>query len=267
MSVIDNFDPNLEDHLLELAELMGSNLGNKKKHVERLVLAYPEHSLEIEGAFETWGDLKTLDIPEPGAEMDANFYKMLSSIDHNKEEATIKEMPSQKTKMRWFDPRILAIAATFFLGLSIGNLLDFQSGNAPMSVQPTKSNDVSFASVELTPVASDRIREINDFKSQESVDLKILASLNKVILYDPNVNVRLTAIETMVLFSDIPEARKYLIEAIPYQESSIVQLELADIMIGLEEKESSDEWQQLLESDQLETDVRFRLKENLKTIL
>lgn len=265
MSMIDKFDPNLEDHLAELTELMECNLDDKKKHVERLMKVYPEHSLEIEGAFSTWEDLKTLDTPVPGAQMDANFYKMLNSVDNSNE--TTKEV--RKGKIRWLNPRILAVAATFLLGLSIGNWLnlDQRSDQIENAIVSDKTNEISFASIELTPAASDRIREINDFKSQESVDLKILDALNKVILNDPNVNVRLTAIETMVLFSDIPEARKYLIEAIPFQESSIVQLELADIMIGLEEKESSDEWQQLLESDQLETDVRFRLKENLKTIL
>jgi len=88
-----------------------------------------------------------------------------------------------------------------------------------------------------------------------------------VILNDPNVNVRLSAIETMVLFSDMPEARTYLIEAIPHQRSSIVQLELADVMIMLEEKESADEWQELLESDMLESDAKIHLEESLKTIL
>lgn len=264
MSKMDTFDPILEGYLAELAELMESNLVDKRKHVARLMTAYPENNNEIDEAFETWENLKSIHVPAPGAEMDANFYKMLSTHANR-----VVEQPNKiNTKIKWFNPRALAIAATFLIGLSIGSWLNFGDENTPLEGRTSEqSNVVSFASLELTPAASDRIREINVVKSQESLDMKIIKALNKVILHDPNINVRLTAIETMVLFSDIPEARRYLIEAIPYQQSSIVQLELADIMIGLEEKESSDEWQQLLESDQLESDVRSRLKENLKTLL
>lgn len=269
MNQKENFDPNVETHMDELSELLGSTLSNKKIHVERLQVSYPNHKEEIDKAFEVWKSLEDLDVPEPSGDMDAGFYKMLNKAQSD-EAAISHTVGTKKSKIfNLLTPQRLAVAATFALGLAIGQWLDF--GNAS-AVQPEidkieSSNEVSFASYEQTPSAYDRIKGINKIKEQDNPDLKIIKALNDVILNDPNVNVRLTAIETMVLFSDMPEARTYLISAIPYQGSSIVQLELADIMIMLEEKESADEWNELLQSDMLEPDAKIHLQENLKTIL
>lgn len=269
MNQKENFDPNVDTHIDELSELLGSALSNKKVHIERLQLAYPQYKEEINEAFEVWKSLEAIEVLEPSGGMDAGFYKMLNEAQSD-EVPIIQPIKKKKSNIySLLTPQRLAVAATFALGLAIGQWLDF--GNAT-SVQPDRdkiesSNEVSFASYEQTPSAYERIKGINKIKKQDNPDLKIIKALNQVILNDPNVNVRLTAIETMVLFSDMPEARTYLIKAIPYQRSSIVQLELADIMTMLEEKGSADEWNELLESDMLESDAKIHLQESLKTIL
>lgn len=269
MNQIENFDPNVETHMDELSELLGSALSNKKIHVERLQLAYPDHKEEIGEAFEVWKSLEFIDVHEPSGDMDARFYKMLNGA--QTEAGSINRPVKKKSNViSLLTPRRLAVAATFILGLAIGQWLDFGNTSAVQQHDADKiesNSEVSFASYEKTPSAYDRIKGINKVKEQDNPDLKIIKALNQVILNDPNVNVRLSAIETMVLFSDMPEARTYLIEAIPYQRSSIVQLELADIMIMLEESESVDEWNELLESDMIESDAKIHLQESLKTLL
>lgn len=264
MSRRDSFDPDLDIHLAELSELLESNISNKQGHVDKLIKYYPEHEIEIVSAYQGWLDLEAMKVPVIRPEMDVAFYKMLNKQNSKLEELSTENLGVvRKLNIKW-----LAIAATFVLGISLGKLLDFSNGvfqNAP--VQQIEQNAVRFASIDQTPAASDRIRGINQVRSQDDVDLKILAALNKVVLNDPNVNVRLSAIETMVRFSDIPDARRYLIEAIPYQESAIVQLELADIMIALEEEDSAAKWEELFDSGKLDNDARLHLKESLKTLL
>lgn len=274
MNQMENFDPNVDSHMDELSEILGSALSNKQIHVERLQQAYPDQSEEIREAYDIWKDLEAIEVPSISGDMDAGFYKLLNEAQSNVVPLVPKSNMEKENRKRpsvfnLITPRRLAIAATFVMGLAIGKWLDF--GNTQpredKMEQVDDRGEVSFASYEETPSPYDRIKGINKVKEQENPDLKIIKALNRVILNDPNVNVRLSAIETMVLFSDMPEARAYLIEAIPHQRSSIVQLELADIMIMLEEKESADEWNELLESDMLESDAKIHLEESLKTIL
>lgn len=86
------------------------------------------------------------------------------------------------------------------------------------------------------------------------------------ILGDPNVNVRLSAIEAMLHFSDKPKVRMLLIKALTYQESAIVQLSLAEVIIKLQENGPDEEIRKLLESDQLDLEVKMHLKETLSQI-
>lgn len=264
MNVTDSFDPDLKVHLAELSELLESNIAGKQAHVDKLIKFYPEHELEIKSAYQGWLELGKLETPTLRPEMDVAFYKMLNSQNSKLEETNSENLGFiRKLNYRW-----LAIAATFLIGISLGKLLDFTDDSSQFTpIQKVDQQTVRFASIDQTPAASDRIREINEVRGQDDIDLRILAALNKVILNDPNVNVRLSAIETMVRFSHIAEARRYLIEAIPYQESAIVQLELADIMIALEEESSVEKWNELFDSGKLDKDARLNLKENLKTLL
>lgn len=270
--MIDTFDQELSSHMDELTDILGSNLDNKEKHVQRLASYHEKHKSEILDSFESWKELQMIEVPELRPEMDVAFYKMLN------EQSDVKTLMSDSKVAEKRENIIslstvkkLAVAATFIMGMAIGNWMDFGSGGVATNeiaiVENENASDVRFASLEETPFATDRIKGINEVRDQNNPNLTIIEALNKVILRDPNVNVRLTAIETMVLFSDMPEARTYLIEAIPYQESSIVQLELADVMISLEESRSAEKWKELLQSDLLENDAKVHLEESLRTIL
>ena len=78
---------------------------------------------------------------------------------------------------------------------------------------------------------------------------------------------RLSAVESLVYFSDDPDVMEILIKAIPKQTSPIVQLELAEVMVQLEEKRSSGAWKELLESGDLELNVKMQLEESLEVLL
>jgi len=264
----------MKEFELELADILESNLANKDRHVQRLSELYGEHQAVILETYTTWKELAEVEVPVTRPQMDDAFYKMLKThTDATSEQRIANPAPQASQQsgkvLRLFTPLRMAVAATFLIGMMAGHLLDFGS-TAPQEEVPSESyqeEQVHFASLEMTPSAMKRMQGINEVKEQTNPDLKIIDALNKVILNDPNVNVRLTAIETMVLFSNIPEARAYLIEAIPHQESPIVQLELADVMTALEEQGSADKWNQLLKSDKIETETRIHLKESLRTIL
>jgi hypothetical protein len=115
--------------------------------------------------------------------------------------------------------------------------------------------------------AGSRLKQVQEVKDLKSPDERIFEVLNNVLLYDPNTNVRLSAIESLLFFADAPKVREYLIEAIPHQESPLVQIALADAMLRLHEKNSHEQWEKLFESDQIEMEVKKHLRETLEPLL
>jgi hypothetical protein len=108
---------------------------------------------------------------------------------------------------------------------------------------------------------------INKIKELPQLNRKIIEALNQALLKDPNINVRLSAIEAMLHFADHPQVRQNLIEAIPYQTSPIVQLTLAEVMIELQETKSKEAWNKLLKEGHVEEDIKKQLKETLDIII
>lgn len=257
-----------EDELLNILE---SNIKNKELYVSTLADQHPDDKEAIIATFTTWNDLSTLDTEVPSAKMDQAFYDSLGKIESSKPvEQAQKVVPISAGRSNIFSLQRLGIAMTFLVGLALGGYMDIFSTNQGMnnnSIAIDNSGLVRFASLEKTPHAGDRIKGIIDTKSRSNLNAKILHALNDVICHDPNINVRLTAIETLVMFWDSPEAREILIKSIPYQDSPTVQLELADIMISLEAESSSDKWNQLLSSTQVEPDIKSQLENTLKEIL
>lgn len=255
----------------ELLNILESNIQNKTHYIKSLTELYPEDKAEIFEAFEIWQELGAINIVPASEQMDSNFYKQLSELEteqKSQKETSIVPMKNESAKI--FTLRRLGIAMTFLLGLMIGNFTDLFRPSTPNTVENNpqqKEELVMFASLEQTPSAGDRIKGIIDAKKEVNPNQKILSALNEVLCNDPNVNVRLSAIETLVLFWDIPEAREILIKAITKQESPLVQMELADVMISLEAKTSGNKWNQLLKSGTLEPDIKEQLQNTLKELL
>lgn len=254
----------------ELLSILESNIPNKAHYVNSLVELYPDSKSEILESFEVWNDLADIEIEAHSSDMDDKFYEELSKFNNNRlTEDQGKVIPINNTS-KIISLRNLGIAMTFLLGLALGNFFDLPGSktNGKLTQVQTQQEDlIRFASLKHTPKAGERIKGIIKAKLETNPNQKILAALNEVLCNDPNVNVRLTAIETLVLFWDIPEAREILIKAIPLQDSPIVQMELADVMISLGASSSSNKWNQLLDSGRMDPDIKSQLENTLKELL
>jgi HEAT repeat protein len=98
------------------------------------------------------------------------------------------------------------------------------------------------------------------------VDEKVIQALLQTLNNDPNINVRLVTVETLRQFADEPQVREGLIQSITRQESPLVQIALADVMVGLQEKRSVKQLQRLLEQENLDETVKIKIKETVKVL-
>ncbi len=231
--------------------------------LEKLYLAFPQCSEVIRETVSVWEDMETLAIPEPGPHMHANFYHML--MDYEQKQSFLGVGENRNTWSRGL--RYGLVAAVFILGLTIGLFV----GNDAIRITPNGSNQNQIALQQYldfvsNPSATERLGIVQGLKEEKRINEVVIQALNQTVLNDPNVNVRLAAIETMVYFSDHPEMRELLLRAIPHQDNPIVQLTLAEVMIEFEETRAVEQFEEMMLSQEVEEEVKQDLEEKLKVL-
>lgn len=117
------------------------------------------------------------------------------------------------------------------------------------------------------PSANQRLQGVSEANKFENADDIVIKALLKTLNSDPNVNVRLAAIESLTNYVDKPEVRQGLVQSIPNQESPILQITLVNLMVALQEKASIEPFKQLLKQKQLDTTVKKRIERSIESII
>ena len=238
-----------------------------KDFLEQLVTNNPNCADELANTFLLWNELETIEQPEPRPEMSSNFYKKLNEY----QAATAPDkIPFWKKLFKFSIKPQLAYGlgfGLFLLGFFSGQIFQPDHQQAQIDQLAQQINDLKASQAfQLAPKQSvaDRMKNIQLVRNIENPNEKILNALNQALCNDPNINVRLSAIETLLYFADDPMVIEILIKAIPKQSSALVQLELAEVMLQLEEKRSAKAWKELLEKGEVELEVKMQLEESLE---
>jgi len=251
--------------------------GFDENQLKKLVQNHPACEASLRDNYQMWNDLNTLETPVPRAEMSIDFYKKLNQYAAQNLPNNAQKSSLWKKLKNWnlnINSQLgLALGCGLFLfGFFAGQI--FQPNNQQAQIDALaeevfeiKNSQSKSFNVNLQQSVSRRMKDIQLVRQMDNPNAKILNALNKALCNDPNINVRLSAIESLVHFSEDPEVMEILIKAIPKQSSSLIQLELAEVMIQLEEKRSAAAWQELLESGEVELDVKMQLKETLQVLL
>ena len=253
--------------LSKLTDLLQEGVGSNK--IEELIKQYPDCEELILDQLSVWDQLQTLEIPEPSAAMDVGFYKTLNEWTQNNRLES-KTRSNDLTISRTLLKQIAVAASLFLGGLLVGRYFLLPSAQSPFvsaehEVQP--DDFLTYAATGKKISATDKLLALQEIKENENPSAKVIEAMYQALMHDRNTNVRLSAIETLVYFADEPKVRELLIEAIPHQDSPLVQVALANATILLQEKRSSEAWQELLSSDVVEPDIKIHLQKTLETIL
>ena len=81
------------------------------------------------------------------------------------------------------------------------------------------------------------------------------------------MNVRLAALGALMPFVQRSDVREGLIRSIAQQDSPLVQLSLAEMMVAIAEKKSVGELQKLVDSDRTPKEVKNRIKESIQVLI
>ncbi len=219
---------------------------------------------------ESWEIMQYMSAPEPSTQMDESFFTMLSK--------EMDKMPTAKPRnffgdfFGWVKPQLVLGIVLLACGLVLGYYLSPGEENK-LDSKTIVDNETEEVRQKLVltlleqPSANQRLQGVGEANKIGDVDEIVIKALLKTLNSDSNVNVRLAAVESLTNYVDNPLVRQGLVQAIPYQESPIMQVTLANLMVALQEKASIEPFRKLLKEQELDTTVKKKIKNSIESII
>ncbi|MEO0333646.1 MAG: HEAT repeat domain-containing protein [Bacteroidota bacterium] len=115
--------------------------------------------------------------------------------------------------------------------------------------------------------ASERIQAIQASQTSEPNNQEVSEALLLTVGTDPNVNVRLAAIEALNTYSEESTVRTALAQVLNEQEHPLVQIAIINQLVSWGEKEAVPELQKLVQSDAVEEIVKQQAEIGISQLL
>src|SRR5260221_9649560 len=194
--------------------------------------------------------------------------------------ATIRQKVANWLSLLWpAQPAFqFGLAVLFFgIGLCIGKF-GFGGGHKNGSIAATDArlaqlrNEVAGLNEQLVLAlleersASKRLRGVEMTVGLNQPQEQVIAALLHTLEVDPNVNVRLAAVDALLTFSGEPSVRESLLDSLPRETSPLVQVGLIDLMVEVNEREVLPILKTLLQDDGLNVSVRRSAEKGLRKL-
>lgn len=266
-----------EDKLIGLLnnELTLAEQAELEKHLAEC----PGCSEELAGMREVWDMMAEIETPEPSSHMRIKFQAMLDTYKESVEDvkpgvwSSLREQFGKiwQLQTRW--PLVYSLVIVL-LGFGLGFWL-FSSGKGGEQEQQLKALSSQIHELKQTmmlallenPSASERIRGVSYTSEIKHADKEVVDALLATLNNDPNVNVRLSTLDALSHLANHPEVREGLIRSIERQDSPVMQLAIADVMLKLQEKRSVKSFKDLLKQKDLNPGVRDKIKQTITQLI
>lgn len=230
---------------------------------------HPEVQNEVQELSSIWAKMDEVNIPEPSATMDDNFYTYMFEVERAK--ALPKQTAWDKLNAfldQFYIKQMAMAVALVCIGVFVGTKFTAETA-APNNLASDETNQVrSQLVLELINESSPgkRMQALSEADKLQVAETMVIDALLRTLNNDPNTNVRLATLESLSKYADNPKVRKGLVASITKQESPLLQIALADLMVTLQEKGSIDSMKELLKQPEMDQTVRDRIQESISSI-
>ena len=191
---------------------------------------------------ETWEMLGLLEreqlSAQPSAQLRPRFYQSLEAYRQGLESAA--PAPARRRFFDWGWPAWAWSAALLVLGLGAGLWLGgrerARADLAGLQDEVHHMRQLVTLSLLEQQSASERLRGVDYAYRVDQSDTQVLSALLHAVNHDPNVNVRLAAVDALRKFAGNPAVKGTLDQSLTKQESPLVQLALIDFIVDTRDK-------------------------------
>ncbi len=212
--------------------------------------------------------ISRVEMPVPSMRLDDKFYDMLAG----EKKKSIRKFSFQIPSWNYLMPRIALLASMLVLGFIGGYFIRKPSGAqsgevAILTQQVGELKEMMMLSLLEKESASERLRAVSLTNEMAQASSKVTKALIQTLNNDPSENVRLAALDALTPYVKDSGIRMELIKSIANQDSPVVQVSLAELMVAIQEKKSVSELQKLLESEKTPADVKTRIKKSIDVLI
>ena len=255
--------------------LKGILRGQEKEAFSRHLEECADCRKEIVEMEMLWGKMDDALDAEPGPELERNFNTMLEAYAHGYHTAPRPE-PSTggyHSFLGAYRPFFQAAAVIALIALGVllgrgmehGKLKDMEVASLRQEV--TQMREMVTISLMTQSSAIDRLQGVSMSRELGSPDDRLLDTLIKTLDTDPDVNVRMAAVDALGRYSDRERVRKALVDALGRQNSPLVQVSLIDLLVTLRAPGAKDALKTLInQKDSLEP-VKARARAGLEKMI
>jgi hypothetical protein len=173
-----------------------------------------------------WRGLEFLPSAQPSPSATARFHEMLEAY-----QVGLKHQPKLRPTYHWW--QLAAACGLLALGAAVGRLT-VPSRNpevAQLRGEVESMRQLVTLSLLQQQSAGARLRGVTYSYQMERPDAQVEEALLYAVNHDPNVNVRLSAVDALQKYARNPQIGKSLVDAIPAQDSPLVQIALIDLLV------------------------------------
>jgi hypothetical protein len=229
---------------------------------------------EVDATAELWNELGSAPAPRPeSARMRARFDAALQGyIDGQTESRVVTAAAARRPAWQW-QPwvQFAGAAAVLLIGIGFGRFLP--------AAQPQPNPDLALLREELRDTrqmvtlsllqqqsASERLKGVTTSGQLDQPGTEVVTALLDTLRRDPNVNVRLATVDALRRFGSREAVRKGVVEALPEQESPLVQIAMVDFILEAAGPETRSVLRRLAEDMMLNQAVRARAERGLQQV-
>jgi len=258
----------------QIAELLPDYLrGNLPAGQIRAVEQHIEQCAECRDDVAIWNKLAILPAGQPSALLGERFEALLHAYEAGREDGRAaagassakQERAPARGQFDWFRSPLAGLAwglAMLVVGVLAGTFASRTSPRtdelAAMRTELTGMRQLVVLSMLQQQSASERLQGVSFSRAEAQADPKIIGALLHTLRYDPNVDVRLAALEALSRQSSQAQVRRGVTDALQYQQSPLVQVALIDQLVEWRDPGARDRLRELQQSADLNPAVRQR---------
>ena len=230
---------------------------------------------DVDASAELWNELGAAPAPRPeSARMRARFDAALQGyIDGQTESRVLTALKPSRPSWQsqpWL--QFAGAAALLVLGVALGRFVISTPSPQPNSEiallreELRDTRQMVTLSLMQQQSASERLKGVTTSSLLEQPSTEVVSALLETLKRDPNVNVRLASVDALRRFGNRDAVRKSVVEALPEQESPLVQIAMVDFILESAGPEAKSVLQRLVEDMMLNQAVRDRAARGLQRV-
>jgi HEAT repeats len=250
------------------------------KIIEQLIESGKIELAQLQDFSKLDSQLSKFDVGSPSTRLDVQFYSALADLsadeaEEKKQSEKHSFLPDRQAgsfSLDWSNlfPRLALAASLLMAGFVGGYFLKSPSQDksvVQLTQQVGELKEMMMLSMLEKESATERLKAVSLTSDMSQVSKKVTAALFKTLNGDENVNVRLAALDVLMNYVKDSEVRAGLIKSISVQDSPLVQVALAELMVTLQEKKSVTELKKLLQNDKTPKEVKGKIEKSISVLI